>query len=204
MGLKTIVVSSGNINKIKEIKDILKDIEINIVSKDEIGLKNLDVVEDKKTLEENAIKKAKEISKHTDSIVIADDSGLFVDALDGAPGVHSARYAGEEADYRANNKKLLQELKNIPLEQRTAKFVTVIAIVLEDKTTKVVKGECQGKIILESRGEKGFGYDPLFIPDGYTKTFSELDSNIKNTISHRANALENLKKELKNIFQGMN
>ncbi|AFS77407.1 Ham1-like protein [Gottschalkia acidurici 9a] len=173
------IVSSGNINKIKEIKDILSDLNINVLSKDEIGLKNLDVIEDGNTLEDNAIKKAVEISKYTDGIVISDDSGLFVDKLNEEPGVYSARYSGEEGNDNANNVKLLKNLEGVPLEERTAKFKTAIAIVLEDKSIKTVVGDCSGKIIWEKRGDNGFGYDPLFIPDGYDKTFGELDSKIK-------------------------
>ena len=203
MNKKNLIVSSGNINKIKEIKDILSDLNINVLSKDEIGLKNLDVIEDGNTLEDNAIKKAVEISKYTDGIVISDDSGLFVDKLNGEPGVYSARYSGEEGNDSANNTKLLKNLDGVPLEERTAKFKTAIAIVLEDKSVKTVVGECSGKIILEKRGDNGFGYDPLFIPDGYDKTFGELDSKIKNSISHRSDALKKLKVELKNILQRM-
>lgn len=200
MNKRKLVISSGSLNKIKEIKDILKDLNIEVISKDDIGLKNLDVVEDGETLEENAIKKAVEISKHTENMVIADDSGLFVDKLNGEPGVYSSRYAGEDGNDNANNKKLLEQLKDAPIEERTASFKTVIAIVLEDKSVRTVLGECRGKIITEKRGSGGFGYDPLFIPDGYDMTFSELDPSIKNTISHRAEALKKLKEELRNII----
>lgn len=198
---KNIVVSSGNLHKIKEIKEILRGIPVNILSKDEVGLKELDVIEDQDTLEENAIKKAKEISERVQGIVIADDTGLFVDKLNGQPGVYSARYSGENATYKDNNNKLLTELKGVPMDERTAKFRTVIAIVLEDKSVKTVVGECRGKIGYEPKGENGFGYDPLFIVDGYNKTFAELGNEVKNQISHRANALKNLRVELENIFK---
>lgn len=126
--------------------------------------------------------------------------GLFVDYLKGSPGVYSARYAGVDGDDEANNKKLLDSLKEVALENRTAKFKTVIAIVLEDSSVEIVVGECSGKIITEKRGDSGFGYDPLFVPDGYEETFAQLDSNIKNSISHRRDALEKLKIKLENII----
>ncbi|MTI46689.1 MAG: XTP/dITP diphosphatase [Firmicutes bacterium] len=195
-----LVLSSGNQHKIKEIKKILSDLPFNVLSKNEIGLEDFEVIEDKDTLEGNAMKKAKEISEKVNDIVIADDTGLFVDKLDGKPGVYSARYAGEDATYQDNNKKLLEELKDVPVEERTAKFKTVIAIVQKDKLEKNVVGECSGKIGFEARGENGFGYDPLFIVDGYGKTFAELGEETKNRISHRANALKNLKKELKKLI----
>lgn len=200
MNKKTLIVSSGNTGKIAEIKEILKDLPIDVKSKDEVGLANLEVVEDELTLEGNARKKALEIHKHTKGLVIADDSGLFVDYLDGAPGIYSARYAGIDGDDEANNKKLLDKLKGVPAEKRKAKFKTVIAIVLEDGRVETVFGECSGRIITEKRGAEGFGYDPIFVPDSYEKTFSQLDSHIKNEISHRRNALEKLKNLLKNIM----
>ncbi len=200
MKKRTLVVSSSNIGKIKEIKAILNELPLEILSKDEVGLENLDVIEDSDTLEGNAIKKAREIHKHLDNImVISDDSGLFVDYLDGKPGVYSARYAGVDGDDSSNNKKLLKELKQVPLEGRGAKFKTVIAIALEDGNIETVVGECKGKITTEKSGENGFGYDPLFIPDGYDKTFAELDQDIKNKISHRRDALEKLKTKLKEL-----
>ncbi|QIB27386.1 XTP/dITP diphosphatase [Caloranaerobacter azorensis] len=197
-----LIVASGNVHKIDEIKKILKGLPLEILSKDEVGLKDLEVVEDGNTLEENAIKKAIEVSKKVDGIVIADDTGLFVDKLDGRPGIYSSRYAGEDATYEENNRKLLMELDGVELEDRTAKFKTVIAIVMEDKSYKTVEGECLGKIALTPRGNHGFGYDPLFIVDGYNKTFAELGEDIKNKISHRANALRKLRVELENILKG--
>jgi len=196
-----IVVASGNEHKIKEIKKILEGMPVNIISKDEIGLKDLDVIEDGKTLEENAIKKGKAIAEKVDSIVIADDTGLFVDKLNGEPGIYSSRYSGENATYLDNNKKLLKELEGVSLNERTAKFRTVIAIVLKNKEVRTLVGECSGKIGHQAKGENGFGYDPLFIVDGYDKTFAELGDEIKNQISHRANALKKLRSELSNILE---
>lgn len=197
MSKKTLIVSSDNNHKITEIKNILKDLPITVLSKTEAGCGDIEVVEDGGTLEENATKKAVEIAKKANGIVIADDTGLFVDKLNGEPGVYSARYSGENATYISNNQKLLEKLEGVPLEERTAKFKTIIAIVLEDKSVKLLSGECSGRIGFEPKGENGFGYDPLFIVDGYGMTFAELGEDVKNTISHRANALKKLKEELK-------
>lgn len=198
--MKRIIVSSSNKHKIDEIKKILKGLKIEVLSKDEVGLEKIEVEEDGTTLEENAMKKAKELSNNIEGIIIADDTGLFVDELNGAPGVYSARYGGENASYEDNNKKLLNELKGIPLEKRTAKFKTVIAIVMEDKSVQCVSGECSGKIGYEPKGNNGFGYDPLFIVDKYDKTFAELGEDIKNKISHRANALLNLRDVIESVI----
>ncbi|MFA5523808.1 MAG: RdgB/HAM1 family non-canonical purine NTP pyrophosphatase [Tissierellales bacterium] len=199
MSKKTLIVSSDNSHKIVEIKKILKDLPITVLSKTEAGCGEIKVIEDGNTLEENAIKKAVEIAKQVNAIVIADDTGLFVDNINGEPGIYSARYSGENATDSSNRKKLLKELEGVGFEKRTAKFKTIIAIVLEDKSVKLASGECSGKIGLEEKGENGFGYDSLFIADGYDKTFSQLGEEIKNTISHRANALKNLREELKGL-----
>lgn len=201
MSKKTLIVSSDNSHKIGEIKKILKDLPITVLSKTEAGCGDIEVIEDGDTLEENAIKKAVEIATRVNAIVIADDTGLFVDKLNGEPGIYSARYSGENATDRSNREKLLRELEGVTLEERTAKFKTIIAIVLEDKSVKLASGECSGKIGYEEKGENGFGYDSLFIVDGYGKTFAELGEEIKNTISHRANALKNLKEELKSLIE---
>jgi XTP/dITP diphosphohydrolase len=201
MDKKVLILSTGNKNKVQEIKDILKDLPIVVFSKDEVGFKNFEIEEDGHTLEENAIKKAKILSQKVEGIVIADDTGLFVDKLGGRPGVYSSRYSGKNATYEENNKKLLKELNKVPMQERTATFKTVIAIITEEKQIKTVYGECKGKIAFEPRGKDGFGYDPLFIVDGYDKTFAELGEDVKNKISHRAKALEELKKQLKNIIE---
>lgn len=200
MKAKKLVVSSNNKGKIREIKSILGGLNLEILTKDQAGLASLEVIEDKDTLEENAIKKAVEMHNITKGMVIADDSGLFVDYLDGAPGIYSARYAGVDGDDEANNKLLLEELEGVPEKERGAVFKTSIALVSEKGIVDIVVGECRGTIITEKRGKSGFGYDPLFIPKGYSKTFSELDYNIKNKISHRRDALEKLKQKLKSII----
>lgn len=199
--MRKIVVSTGNQNKVNEIKNILKDLPFEILSKNEIGLKDIEVVEDGKTLEENSIKKAKALAKEVDYIVIADDSGLFVDALNGQPGVYSSRYGGEEGNDTRNNEKLLEELKGVALEKRTGRFKAVIALIKENKEILTISGQCEGRIIFEEKGNNGFGYDPLFVPNGFDKSFGELDENIKNQISHRAKALLKLKQLLIKIIE---
>lgn len=199
---RKIILSSGNKHKINEIKDILKDTIFDVVSKNDLGYVDFDVEEDKETLEGNAFKKAEELHKLVNGIVIADDTGLFVDALDGDPGVYSARYAGEPVSYKDNNNLLLKNLEGVPMEKRTATFKTVMAVVLEDGSHLMAKGECKGRIAFEERGTNGFGYDPLFIVDGWDKTFSEMTEEEKNQISHRANALMNLKKKLEEASEG--
>lgn len=204
MSNRKLVVSTGNQHKIEEIKDILKGLPIEVVSKKDLGFGSLNILEDGKTLEDNSLKKAKGLADKLDYMVLADDSGLFVDILDGNPGVYSSRYAGEEGNDEKNNRKLLQELKDIPLERRTARFKTVIVLITENKDIRVVEGECKGTIGIENRGYNGFGYDPLFIPEGYDKSFAELGEDIKNKISHRARALENLKDEILKILEDEN
>jgi XTP/dITP diphosphohydrolase len=126
-----------------------------------------------------------------------------VDCLDGAPGVYSARFAGEDGNDKANNEKLISLIKDVPYEDRTARFVSVITMVFPDGKTIVARGEVEGHLVLEEQGENGFGYDPLFVPVGYDTTFGVIDSEIKNKISHRANALIQLKKELANRERGL-
>lgn len=197
---RKLILSSGNAHKIKEIKEILKDLNIEIVSKDDLGFKDLDVDEDKDTLEGNAFKKAEELSKLVNGIVIADDTGLFVDALNGAPGVYSARYSGENATDKGNNELLLKNLKDVPMEKRIAYFKTVIAIILEDGLKLKAEGICKGRIGFEAHGTNGFGYDPLFIVEGLGKSFGEMTDEEKNSLSHRANALRNLKNVLGEVL----
>lgn len=197
---RKLILSSGNKHKIEEIKGILKDLPFEIVSKNEIGFEDFEVVEDKDTLEGNAFKKAEELSKLVEGVIIADDTGLFVDSLNGEPGVFSARYAGKNATYEDNNKLLLEKLKAIPSEKRTAVFRTVIAIILENGDRIKAIGECKGKIGYHLKGNNGFGYDPLFIVDDLNKTFAELTTEEKNVVSHRAKALFNLKDKLEEIL----
>lgn len=194
--IRNIVLSSGNKHKISEIKDILKDMPFEIISKNDLGYEDFDVVEDGITLEENAFKKAEELHKLVKGIVIADDTGLFVEALDGEPGVYSARYAGEPASDANNRALLLENLVGVPMEKRTAYFKTVIAVVFEDGRHMTAEGKVCGKIAFEERGQNGFGYDSLFIVEDTEKTFAEMTEEEKNQISHRARALMNLKSKL--------
>ncbi len=193
---RRIILSSGNKHKVSEIKDILKDMPFEVISKDVLGYNDFDVEEDGTTLEENALKKAEELHKLTNGIVIADDTGLFVDALNGAPGIYSARYAGEPTSDKNNRELLLENLKDVPYEKRTAHFKTVIAVVLEDGSKMTAEGSAFGVIGFEEKGKNGFGYDSLFISDDSGKTFAEMTDEEKNKISHRARALQNLKKNL--------
>lgn len=200
MNKRKLVLSTGNKHKVEEIKNILKDLPIEVVTKHDVGLGDLEVVEDGNTLEENSIKKAKALAEKLDYMILADDSGLFVDILNGEPGVYSSRYAGEEGNDKKNNQKLLETLKDVPVENRTAKFEAVIALVTEDNELIVVKGQCKGTIGFKEEGNNDFGYDPLFTPNGYNKTFAELGEDIKNKISHRAKALDEMKKVIKEII----
>ena len=194
--MRTVVAASQNKHKIIEIEAITKAFGMHIISRDEAGVPNIEIVEDGITFEENSYKKAYEIMKLCGEITIADDSGLVVDALDGAPGVYSARFAGKDGDDKANNDKLIGLLANVPFEKRTGRFVSVITMVFPNGEKIVARGEVEGHIILEEKGPRGFGYDPLFVPLGYDKTFGEFTAEDKNKISHRANALLELERQL--------
>lgn len=189
-----IVLASQNKHKQAEIQAILKELNITIKTLPELGFSPIDVIEDQDTFEGNALKKACEVMKYTGLPAIADDSGLCVEALNDAPGVYSARFAGENASDSDNNLKLMQLLEGET--NRNAKFVSVIALAFTSGDPILVRGECHGTIISTPKGSGGFGYDPFFIPNGYNKTFGELSSQEKNAISHRANALDKLKDTL--------
>ncbi|MGN1334392.1 MAG: XTP/dITP diphosphatase [Anaerovoracaceae bacterium] len=191
-----VVAASRNRHKIEEIDAITRKFGMHIISRDEAGVPDIEITEDGQTFEDNSLKKAREIMKLCGQITIADDSGLMVDCLDGAPGVYSARFAGEDGNDEKNNKKLLMLLEGIPEEKRTAEFVSVITMIYPDGTVITARGECRGRIITEPAGDNGFGYDPLFVPDGYDRTFAQLTAEEKNSVSHRAAALEKLKKLL--------
>ena len=170
-----------------------------IVGRDDFGIPDVKVEENGDTFEENSLIKARSIFKLCGEITIADDSGLEVDALDGAPGVYSSRFAGEEGNDLKNNEKLLEMLKDVPLEKRTGRFVSVISMCFPNGKEIVVRGECEGHIMFEASGENGFGYDPLFRPLGYEVSFGDIPSEEKNKISHRANALKELQKQLEGM-----
>lgn len=160
----------------------------------------IDVVEDGKTFRDNALKKAREMRGRFDEWILADDSGLAVDALGGEPGVKSARYAGKQGDYKANNEKLLREMKSIPAGRRQAAFVCTMVLAAPDGREWVVEGRCEGEIGFERRGDGGFGYDPLFFVPSEGKTMAELPMARKNEISHRGRAFSEIKKILVDIL----
>lgn len=197
-----IVAATKNKHKVEEIQAIMAEFGMEVVSRDAAGVPDIEVEEDGDTFEENSEKKAREIMELCGEITIADDSGLMVDALGGAPGVISARFAGEDGNDLANNEKLLKLLAHVPPENRTARFVSVITLVYPDGKKIIARGECGGHIIYQPRGDNGFGYDPLFVPDGFDRTFAELTGVEKNRISHRAAALQNLKKKLQEERDG--
>lgn len=194
--MKRIIAASSNAHKIKEIQTIMGKLGMEVVSRKDAGVPDFEIVEDGETFEENSLKKAMEIMNATGEITVADDSGLVVDYLGGAPGVYSARFAGEECDDNKNNEKLIKLLDGLTGDDRKAKFVSVITLVYPDGEILVARGECPGRIISVPTGENGFGYDPLFVPDGCEKTFAQLTDEEKNQISHRAKALEKLEKLL--------
>ncbi|WP_297597427.1 XTP/dITP diphosphatase [uncultured Cetobacterium sp.] len=191
-----IFLATGNKKKIDEMSKILDGLKFEILSiKD--GIEIPEVVEDGDTFEENSRKKALEIAKFTNMITISDDSGLCVEALDGAPGVYSARYAGEDSSDVENNKKLIENLQGV--KNRKAKFVTVITLGKPNGESYSFRGEIEGIVIDEARGKDGFGYDPHFYLSEYDKTFAEMPE-IKNQISHRARALKALKDGIDKIL----
>ena len=203
-----IVAATRNEHKIREIGQITSQFGMKIISRDQAGIPPVEIVEDGKTFEENSYKKAYEIMKLCGQITIADDSGIEADALGGAPGIYSARFAamsddltedqapGEDSDDKENNRKLMRLLAPFPYEERTGRFVSVITMVFPDGESITARGTVEGHILLEERGAGGFGYDPMFVPEGYDKTFGELPAELKNQISHRANALKQLKQKL--------
>ena len=194
--MREIVLSTDNINKLREIREILEDLDIKIYGKSDIEGLDFEVIEDGETLYDNALKKASAMAERVDYAVLSDDTGLFVKALNGEPGVHSARYASEHDD-KKNREKLLNNLKD--KEDRSAYFKTEIILIDEDKNIIPIEGVCPGKISLEERGDNGFGYDSIFIPDGFDKTFAEMSHEEKNQISHRSRALKNLRDKLSKL-----
>ena len=193
--MKKIIFATGNEGKMREIREILKDVDAQILSLKEAGI-HADIVEDGKTFEENAVIKAKAICEMTGEIVLADDSGLEVDYLNKEPGVYSARYMGEDTSYRIKNASLIRRLEGVPDEKRTARFVCVIAAAFPDGTVKTVRGTMEGRIGYREEGENGFGYDPIFYLPEYGCSSAVLSMEEKNKISHRGKALRAIKEEL--------
>lgn len=188
------LIATHNMKKRDELQRILSPLGVHVLTADEAGVDLTDVEETGTTFEENALLKACSGCKEGKMPCIADDSGLCVDALDGAPGVYSARFAGEHGNDDKNNEKLLSLLSDVPSEKRTARFVSTVACVFPDGRELVVRGECEGKIGYEKRGENGFGYDPLFYVG--ERTFAEFTPEEKDAVSHRGNALRALVKAL--------
>lgn len=196
---KSLLVATNNPHKFKEISHILSDLPLRLLALWEFP--HIPEVEETGTrFEDNALLKAREIHKRTGLFCIADDSGLEVDALKGAPGIFSARFAGEEKDSARNNEKLLKMLETVADDQRRARFRCVVALV-GPQFERLVEGEVRGRIAHQLRGTGGFGYDPLFIPEGYTQTFAQLSPEIKNKISHRALAFQKAAKLLQDLLK---
>ena len=189
---KQIIFATGNKDKMREIREIMADVDVDVISMKEAGIV-VDVVEDGETFEENSLIKAKAIAAHTDAIVLADDSGLEIDYLDKAPGVYSARFMGEDTSYDIKNQALIDKLDGVPKEERTARFVCAIGAVLPNKETLVVRETMEGYIGYEIAGENGFGYDPIFYLDEFGCSSAALSREQKNEISHRGKALRAMK-----------
>ena len=192
------ILATNNMKKLAEMQRILSPLGINVVTAKMLGKQLEDVEEDGKTFEDNAKLKARAACKEMNMPAIADDSGLCVDYLDGAPGIFSARFAGEHGNDEKNNDLLLEKLDGVPLEKRTAHYICAICCTFPDGREIVVRGECNGVIGFERDGHEGFGYDPLFLVDG--KAFGRYTAEEKDKISHRGNALRLLTKELEKII----
>lgn len=200
--MDTIIFATGNKNKMIEIRMILADLGCKILSQKEAGIQ-ADVVEDGRTFEENALIKATTIAdiarkmpEYKNAVVLADDSGLEIDALNKEPGIYSARYMGEDTSYDIKNQALIDRLEGVPDEKRTARFVCAIAAALPDGSTEVVRGTMEGRIGYEITGENGFGYDPIFYLPQFGCSSAELEPEKKNELSHRGEGLRKMRKVL--------
>ncbi len=199
--MKKLILASNNKKKVEEIKYILKDIDLEVKSLNDEAI-NVEVIEDGETFKENSNKKAREIREYlidrgdTDFIVMADDSGLEVNYLNGEPGVYSARYAGEHGNDAKNNEKLLKNLQGVPYEKRGARFVCHVTLMNYEGKSLDIKGEVKGIIVDKLDGDGGFGYDPLFYNEILNKTFGEASKEEKNSVSHRGMALKELKEKI--------
>lgn len=198
--LEKIIIGSGNQHKIEEIQAFFADLDFEFIALDS-DLKLPKVIEDGKSYRENALKKARQRAQELKQIVLADDSGLSVDYLDGAPGIYSARFGGEDLNDRQKYLKVLKLLEGQPEKERKAAFISVIALVDPFKNLEItVEGRCEGIIAEEPAGENGFGYDPIFYLPQYDKTMAQLSQKEKNKISHRGRALKKMKKEIKRSY----
>lgn len=196
-----IVLATTNLDKKAELLPMLEQTSFEVLTlADFPGCP--EVIEDGETYEANAIKKAREVSLYTGEMALADDSGLNIDALQGAPGIFSARFSGEHATYESNIKKVLHKLQGVPLDKRTAKFVCCMALVDGESIKAVVQGEIKGVITEYCCGSSGFGYDPIFYSPEYEMTFAEMTSEFKNSVSHRAIALRKMVKKMLELNGG--
>ncbi|WP_100331763.1 XTP/dITP diphosphatase [Bacillus xiapuensis] len=193
--MKTVIIATKNKGKAKEFTEMFADFGVRVQTLLDYP-EFADVEETGSTFEENAVLKAEAISKQTGRLVVADDSGLVIDALDGRPGVYSARYAGEAKNDEANIDKVLTELQGVSDDKRTARFCCALAVAIPGKETETVTGTCEGRITSERRGTNGFGYDPIFYVEAYKRTMAELAPEVKNRISHRGRALAELRERL--------
>ncbi len=194
-----IIFATKNEHKLIEIREILSDLNRPIISMTQAGI-DVSVVEDGETFSENAIKKAVEIMKFTGKVTLADDSGIEIDFLDKKPGVYSARFLGEDTPYEIKNKQILEMLKDVPYEKRTARFVCVIAAAFPNNEIITAQGTIEGVIAYEAKGKNGFGYDPIFYVPKYEMTTAQMPSSLKNEISHRGNALRLMKEKIFKIL----
>lgn len=195
--MEKVIFATTNKGKLKEIKSVLGD-TYKIISMEEAGI-TAEIIENGKTFEENALIKARTISKETGKMVLADDSGLEIDYLNKEPGIHSARYMGYDTPYEKKNKEILKKLSDVPDEKRTARFVCVIACVFPDGREITARGTIEGIIGREIKGENGFGYDPIFYVPEYNKTTAQLSMEEKNKISHRGKALRIMREKLREM-----
>lgn len=194
--MRKIIFATGNEEKMREIREILALLPVEVLSMKEAGIQ-ANIIEDGKTFEENAVIKAKAIAQLSEEIVLADDSGLVIDYLNGEPGIYSARYMGEDTSYRIKNGNLIQRLEGVPDEERTARFVCAIAAAFPDGTVLTTEGTVEGRIGYEEKGENGFGYDSIFYLPEYGCTTAQLTEEKKNEISHRGKALRKMVEKLR-------
>lgn len=197
--MKKLIFATGNQGKLKEIREIMADLDVEVLSMKEAGVQT-EIEENGTTFEENAVIKARAVGKLTGELTLADDSGLEIDYLNKEPGVYSARYMGEDTSYHVKNASLVKRLEGVPMEQRTARFVCVIAAVFPDGRVETARGTIEGVIGYEERGENGFGYDPIFYVPELNCSTAELTPGQKNEISHRGKALRKMKEILKEAW----
>lgn len=197
---KRIIFATGNEGKMREVRMILADLKLSVVSMKEAGVTG-DIIENGTTFEENALIKARAVMERTGEMALADDSGLEIDYLDGAPGIYSARFMGEDTPYEKKNAAILEKLSGVPEQERTARFVCAIACVMPDGTELTSRGTMEGRIAYEIRGENGFGYDPIFYLPECGCSSAQISPEQKNELSHRGKALRSMKEKLRAYWE---